>query len=79
MKKYIVIVLAFLFAGPMQSFAQIKNARKETVQVNGNCGMCASTIEKSALKKDIAEAVWDGGKICGRRYSIYIQTPRFIC
>jgi len=59
MYKYFIIVMAFLLAGPMQGFAQVKNARKETVHIYGNCGMCESTIEKSALKKGIAEADWD--------------------
>lgn len=39
--------------------AQINNARRDTVHVYGNCGMCESTIEKSALKKNVAEANWD--------------------
>ena len=39
--------------------AQIKNARTETVHVNGDCGMCEKTIEKAALVKGEAEADWD--------------------
>lgn len=59
MEKYLVLFIAFLVAGPMQGYAQIKNARKETVHIYGNCGMCESTIEKSALKNGVAEADWN--------------------
>ena len=39
--------------------AQISNSASKTVHIYGNCGMCESTIEKSALKKGVAQADWD--------------------
>jgi len=41
------------------SFAQVKNAKTETVEINGNCGMCKRTIEKAGNVKDEAQVVWD--------------------
>jgi copper chaperone CopZ len=41
------------------SIAQIKNAKTETVTINGNCGMCKKTIEKAGNIKDISEVKWD--------------------
>ena len=40
-------------------FAQIKNAQSTTVKINGNCGMCKSTIEKTGSIKKIAQVEWD--------------------
>lgn len=39
--------------------AQMKNARTETVHVNGDCGMCEPRIESAAFVKGEAEADWD--------------------
>ena len=39
--------------------AQVKNARTETVRVDGDCPMCEKTIEKVAYVKGEAEADWD--------------------
>lgn len=39
--------------------AQIKNAKTETVKVNGNCGMCKSRIERAGNIKDVAIVEWD--------------------
>lgn len=39
--------------------AQISNAKTETVKVYGNCGMCETSIEKSANKKKISKADWN--------------------
>lgn len=40
-------------------FAQIKNAKTETVKVYGNCGMCKTKIEKAANQKNISKADWN--------------------
>ncbi|MET0394692.1 MAG: cation transporter, partial [Chitinophagaceae bacterium] len=34
-------------------------SKTETIPVSGNCGMCKSTIEKSAKKAGASEAAWD--------------------
>lgn len=39
--------------------AQIKNAKTETVKINGNCGMCKTTIEKAGNKKKVAKVDWN--------------------
>jgi copper chaperone CopZ len=57
--RSLTLITVFLFTMMMVGSAQINNARKDTVHVYGNCGMCESTIEKSALKKGVAQADWD--------------------
>ena len=42
----IVMVIGVLLSS-VNSFAQIKNAKTETVKIYGNCGMCKATIEKA--------------------------------
>jgi len=59
--KLLTLTGALLLTSATVSHAQIKNARVDTVHVYGNCGMCESTIEKSVLKKGVAEADWDRG------------------
>ncbi len=39
--------------------AQIKNEKKETVKITGNCEMCEETIEKAGNLKKIAAVDWD--------------------
>jgi len=39
--------------------AQIKNTKTETVKINGNCGMCKTTIEKAGNKKKVAKVDWN--------------------
>ncbi len=39
--------------------AQIKNAKKVVVKVDGNCEMCQETIEKAAYIKKISMASWN--------------------
>lgn len=39
--------------------AQIKNAKTETVDVYGNCGMCKKNIETAASQKKVSAAVWN--------------------
>ena len=40
-------------------YAQIKNAKTETVKVYGNCGMCESKIEKAGSVNKIAKVDWN--------------------
>ena len=39
--------------------AQIKNAKKETIKIYGNCAMCKKTIEKAGNLKGIAIVDWN--------------------
>jgi copper chaperone CopZ len=41
------------------SNAQIKNAKKESVKIYGNCVMCETTIEKAGSLKNIANVDWN--------------------
>lgn len=54
----IVMVIAVLLSS-VNSFAQIKNAKTETVKIYGNCGMCKTTIEKAGNIKNIAAVEWN--------------------
>ena len=58
MKSIILMALSVIVSVTMAQ-AQIKNAKTKTVKVNGNCGMCKSTIEKTANKKNISKASWN--------------------
>ena len=40
-------------------YAQIKNAKTETVKVYGNCGMCETKIENAGNLKKVAEVDWN--------------------
>ena len=57
--KSVAPVAAILLGTTTISHAQIMNAKTDTVHIYGNCGMCETTIEKAALKKDVAKADWD--------------------
>ncbi|MBL7938805.1 MAG: DUF3347 domain-containing protein [Flavobacteriales bacterium] len=43
------------------SCSGVKNARTETVRINGNCGMCEATIEEAGLQKGLSQVDWDKG------------------
>ncbi len=58
MKRIILMAFATILS-IANSQAQIKNAKTKTVKVNGNCGMCETTIEKAANKKNISKANWN--------------------
>ena len=58
-KSFIKIVLASFILLTTLTNAQIKNAKTETVKVNGNCGMCQKTIEKAGSLKNVAKVSWD--------------------
>lgn len=57
--RSLTLIGMFLSTAVTVGTAQIDHARKETVHVYGNCGMCETTIEKSALKKGVAQADWN--------------------
>ena len=40
-------------------FAEIKNAKVETVHIYGNCSICKSTIESAANVKDVVQVEWN--------------------
>jgi len=52
-----ILSIAFLFVFSNFSFAQ--TAKKETIKVWGNCGMCKKTIETAATKAGASSAKWD--------------------
>jgi copper chaperone CopZ len=43
----------------LSACAQVPHARTTTVEVDGNCGMCETTIEKAAFVKGEASADWN--------------------
>jgi len=53
------MVVFTLLLSTVMSYAQIKNAKTETVKVYGNCGMCEATIEKAGSLKKVAKVDWD--------------------
>lgn len=58
MKAIILMtVVGLVLTTPSQ--AQIKNAKTETVKINGDCGMCETTIEKVGNKKNQYKTDWD--------------------
>lgn len=53
-------IMTLLFStSVMLGFSQIKNAKTESVKINGNCGMCKTTIEKAGNKKKLAKVDWN--------------------
>ena len=57
--KILSLLATSLLLTSTSLFAQIKNAKTETVKVYGNCGMCKSKIEKAANQKNISKAEWN--------------------
>lgn len=57
MKSFIITMAAVLFT--TASFAQIKNAKTETIKVYGNCGMCETIIEKAGSKSKLYKTDWN--------------------
>jgi copper chaperone CopZ len=53
-----IITIIFLLATQI-GFAQIKNAKTETVKIYGNCGGCEKTIEKAGNLKKEATVDWN--------------------
>lgn len=54
----IMATLAMLFVFTACE-AQIKNEKKETVKIHGNCNMCKSTIEKAGNANKVAKVEWN--------------------
>lgn len=52
-----ILSIAVLFAFGNLSFGQ--SAKKDSVKVWGNCGMCKKTIETAATKAGATSASWD--------------------
>ena len=55
--KILMVITVLLSA--VNSFAQIKNAKTETVKIYGNCEMCKTTIEKAGNLKNVATVEWN--------------------
>lgn len=64
---FTITLLSFFAAASLQAqsgmlkkkTAAISNVKTETFTVLGNCGMCESIIEKSAVKAGAVKADWD--------------------
>ncbi|TJZ63254.1 DUF3347 domain-containing protein [Sphingobacterium olei] len=54
-----ILVVITVLLSTVNSFAQIKNAKTETVKIYGNCGMCKTTIEKAGNVQNIASVEWN--------------------
>jgi len=54
----ILMVITVLLSS-VNSFAQIKNVKSETVKIYGNCEMCKTTIEKAGNVKNVATVDWN--------------------
>jgi len=54
-----VLMVIVILLSSINSFAQIKNEKTETVKIYGNCGMCKSTIEKAGNLKNVAKVDWN--------------------
>jgi copper chaperone CopZ len=58
MKAIIIMAVVGLLSTTV-SYAQIKNAKTETIKVYGNCGMCETTIEKTGSKSKLYKTDWN--------------------
>jgi copper chaperone CopZ len=56
MKLLLSIVAIMLLS--INSFAQFKNSKTETLKVYGNCEMCKAKIEKAGAQKNISKVEW---------------------
>lgn len=54
-----ILVVITVLLSSINSFAQIKNAKTETVKIYGNCEMCKATIEKAGNLKKVASVDWN--------------------
>jgi copper chaperone CopZ len=64
-----ILVVITVLLSSISSFAQIKNARTETVKINGNCGMCKSNIENAGNVQNVANVIWNlDAKIATLKY-----------
>lgn len=53
-----MIVITLLLAA-INTFAQIKNIKTETVNINGECDMCKTAIEKAGNMAKVVQINWD--------------------
>lgn len=56
LKNLMIVAFALLST---TFYAQIKNAKTETVKIYGNCGMCETKIEKAGSLKKVAIVDWN--------------------
>lgn len=54
-----IVLLLSITVFSVSCEAQIKNEKKETVKISGNCDMCEETIEKAGNLKKIASIDWN--------------------
>jgi len=61
MKKSIskILMVITVLLSAINSFAQIKNLKTESVKIYGNCEMCKTTIEKAGNLKNVAIVHWN--------------------
>lgn len=59
MKSLKIFLIATLLLSATTGKAQIRNAKTETVKIEGNCGMCETTIEKAGNVKKVASVEWN--------------------
>ena len=57
LSKIVVVIVVLLSS--MNSFAQIKNAKTETIKIYGNCDMCKANIEKAGNVNKVATVNWN--------------------
>jgi hypothetical protein len=57
--KFIKFLSILLLGMVSVQFAGAQTNIKDSIVVNGNCGMCKKTIEKSALEAGANTAFWD--------------------
>ncbi len=59
MKSIKLLMAITLLLSISTCFAEIKNAKVETVHIYGNCSICKKTIESAANVKDIVQVEWN--------------------
>ncbi len=59
MKSIKLLMAMALMLSISTCFAEIKNAKVETVHIYGNCSICKSTIESAANVKDVVQIEWN--------------------
>ncbi|MBL7712709.1 MAG: DUF3347 domain-containing protein [Chitinophagaceae bacterium] len=59
MKSLNILLTASFLLVSAAAWAQIRNAKTETVKIEGNCGMCETTIEKAGNVKKVASVEWN--------------------
>ena len=59
MKSIKLLMAMALMLSISTCFAEIKNAKVETIHIYGNCSICKKTIESAANVKDIVKVEWN--------------------